>query len=157
MYKYHKVANSFFFTIFSIFPEKKSPETLEKEIRDNEEKLAKILNLEPVTIRPIKPSSSKDDDDVSANIENSKKYTTHDDDDDDDDDDTSNINIKKNNVRFEKGVKKNQTDLTPKCVTIPNVWNLQEIRIDPNVPIAPNKVEKCTENSSVFDADWELV
>lgn len=100
------------------------------------------------------PSTSKVSDSTSGNFENSKKDNGLSDDNDDDDGVATNINISKKNVAPEKDLKKSELDLTPKCVSIPNKWNLKDLKVESDVEKKPRKN---SDKNAEFDADWELV
>lgn len=146
-----------------------SPESIEKEIKAKEEILAKVLDLEPITISAIKlpspeiPYMNSELSIPNAAISKSlyvklpseETRQTH--------SVTKHI-IRSNDVPKAK-VKSGPAlmESPPKCVTIPNMWNLKEIKIDargsppqgalrPGVKITHRKV---SENEDLDD--WELV
>lgn len=121
-----------------------------------EERLAKVLDLEPVTMSSIKLESPV------TLISNSDKEFA------------SSINIPSN--ESPKVVKKptNQNikkstmpvpEMPPKCVTIPNVWNLEELKVSyespnltgPNSDTPSINTSLITKPKRVFDSDWELI
>lgn len=155
--------------IYSLPPGDMSPESIEKEIKAKEEILAKVLDLEPITISSVKlpsPEIPYMNNDISIpNAALSKslyvKLPSE---------DTRKIHsVTKHITRSHDEPKAKEKcgpplmESPPKCVTIPNMWNLKEIKIDargspprgalrPGVKITHRKV---SENEDLDD--WELV
>lgn len=146
-----------------------SPESIEKEIKAKEEILAKVLDLEPITISTVKlpsPEILYMNSDISipntalskslyVTLPSEETRKTH----------SVTKHLTKSNDAGKSKEKSDpvQIEAPPKCVSIPNMWNLKEIQIDargspPRGPLRPGvKIthRKVSENEDLDD--WELV
>jgi hypothetical protein len=125
----------FSFSFRSLYPDDVSPESLERRVSEMEEKLLKALDLEKITI--VKKETPHVE--PAPNVEIPVKQSP---------------TVKKSAIVKNK-ITPQPEELTPQCVSIPDMWNLKNITI--KTESNARNLNKNNSLTSETEADWEFI
>ncbi|XP_032520147.2 WD repeat-containing protein CG11141 [Danaus plexippus] len=128
-------------------------ELLEQQIEEKEKILAKMLNLESLSIKSVTPAEDTVQEQIKYDVDKTV-YT----------EDTKPVDLKRNTVVKNMTHHENSTpkkvdpgDLVPRVLKLPNTWNLENIELQLDIKNGGKEHTSILSPDENLDSEWEVI
>lgn len=128
-------------------------ELLEQQIEEKEKILAKMLNLESLSIKSVTPAEDTVQEQIKYDVDKTV-YT----------EDTKPVDLKRNTAVKNMTHHENSTpkkvdpgDLVPRVLKLPNTWNLENIELQLDIKNGSKEHTSILSPDENLDSEWEVI